>query len=257
MTTTLLAIDIGNTTISLGTLKGEKLLSVREIETGLPLKLQEKKFKDFLKSFKRRNSFPEAIVICSVVPSVTKKIKKFIRQEWNMKPLVIGRDLVVPMKNRYRNPHQVGQDRLVCSFAAKILYEPPLIVIDFGTAITFDVISRKGEYLGGIIVPGIRLTAESLAKKTALLPKVRISLPGELIGRDTKASILSGIFFGFGALCSGLVNLIEKKTKAHYKVVTTGGYSSFMDKFIAAKITCIDQELVFKGLSLLYLISKK
>jgi type III pantothenate kinase len=164
---------------------------------------------------------------------------------------VVGQDIKVPIKNNYRYPRQVGQDRLVGAYAAKVFYGVPLIVVDFGTAITFDVVSKKGEYLGGIIVPGIRLTAESLFKKTALLPKVEIARPKELIGRDTKNSILSGIFYGYGSLCDGLVRLINQELQFRPKVIATGGYVEIMQQF-SREIQKVDEELIFRGLSLLY-----
>ena len=122
---------------------------------------------------------------------------------------IIGRDIVVPIKNRYKNPKQVGQDRLVGAYGAMKIYGCPLIVVDLGTAITFDVISPKGEYLGGAIVPGIRLSAESLFLKTALLPHIEIQAPRHIIGKTTQESMLSGLFYGYGSLCRGIIDLIS------------------------------------------------
>ena len=253
-----LAIDIGNTTISLAILKVSadknalpKIILVRQIETSLSSKIFQQKLKKVLTGFLHRYNLNGSI-ICSVVPATLKIVKNILQKDFKMKPVVIGEDIIAPIKNRYRNPKQVGQDRLVCSFAARELYGWPLIVIDFGTAITFDVVSKKGEYSGGIIVPGIRLTAEALFNKTALLPKVKIKIPRELIGRDTKASILSGIFYGYGALCDGLIKLISAKMKGHPKVVLTGGYSFLMKKFLAHKVHFLDRDLVFKGMHLIH-----
>ena len=165
----------------------------------------------------------------------------------------MGKDVIVPLINRYRNPRQVGQDRLVGAYAALKFYGAPVIVIDFGTAITFDVVSKRREYLGGIIVPGIRLSAESLFHKTALIPRIDIVKPGPLIGKDTQESVLSGIFYGYGAMSRGLIELIAKKFKGDKpKVIVTGGYTAQMKKYIASQITKIDRYLVFKGLFLLW-----
>jgi len=251
----LLAIDIGNTTISIAILRENprkpaqpKIILIHQVETSLSPTVLRKKLKQKLSALTRRYKVRDAI-ICSVVPPALKLLKNILRKDLNMKPLVIGEGILVPIRNRYRNPRQVGQDRLVCSFAARELYGAPLIVIDFGTAITFDVVSDKGEYLGGIIVPGIRLTAEALFNKTALLPKVKIKTPRELIGRDTTSSILSGIFYGYGALCDGLIDLISRKAKGRSKVVLTGGYSPLMKKFMTHQVHCLDRDLVFKGMS--------
>ncbi|MBU4333706.1 MAG: type III pantothenate kinase, partial [Candidatus Omnitrophica bacterium] len=119
-------------------------------------------------------------------------------------------------------------------------------------AITFDIVSKKGEYEGGMIIPGIRLSAESLFKNTALLPHVDvIEEPEELIGKDTKQSILSGIFFGYGEMCSGLIKNISKNIKGRPKVIITGGFADLMKKYLSKKVTKVDPDLVFKGLGLL------
>ena len=247
----MLAVDIGNTMISLGVLKGKSVVAVREIETRLPgAKLQES-LNQVLNKFKKDFSFEDAI-ICSVVPPVLEVIKKVIEKNLRIKPLVVGKEVRVPIINRYRNPKQVGQDRLVGAYAAMQYYGKPVIVIDFGTAITFDVVSKKREYLGGIIVPGIRLSAESLFHKTALIPRIDIVKPGPLIGKDTQESVLSGIFYGYGAMSRGLIDLIAKKFKSSPKVIVTGGYTQQMGKYIADQITKIDRHLVFKGLYLLW-----
>ena len=161
---------------------------------------------------------------------------------------IIGRDIQVPIKNRYKNPKQVGQDRLVGAYGAMKIYGRPLIVVDLGTAITFDVISPKGEYLGGAIVPGIRLSAESLFLKTALLPHIEIQAPKHIIGKTTQESILSGLFYGYGSLCRGFIDLISQEIKAKPKVVMTGGHTHLMKKFVSPKIRIIDEDLVFKGI---------
>lgn len=155
------------------------------------------------------------------------------------------------MINKYKNPRQVGQDRLVGAYAAMTLYGKPTIIIDLGTAITFDAVSGKGEYLGGAIVPGIRLSAESLFLKTALLPQIDIKAPNSVIGRTTQESILSGLFYGYGSLCRGFIDLIAKQIKGKPKVVMTGGHTQLMKKFINRDIRVVDEELVFKGLDLL------
>ena len=162
----------------------------------------------------------------------------------------------VPIKNKYRYPRQVGQDRLVGAYAARILYGSPAIVIDFGTAITFDVISSKGEYMGGIIVPGIRLTAESLFKKTAMLPLVSIVRPKALIGRDTTNSILSGIFYGYGALCDGLIRQLTRTMRSSPRVIATGGYAALMKKY-SSHIRRIDPDLIFRGLEGIYMFYRR
>ena len=165
---------------------------------------------------------------------------------------MIGRDIKVPIKNNYLDPQQVGQDRLVGAYATKCLYGFPAIIIDFGTAITFDVISSKGEYEGGMILPGMRLSAESLFQKTALLPQIHtIKKPHSIVGKTTQESILSGLFYGYAAMCSGLIDLLFSQMKGKPKVIATGGHAVVMKNFISSRITNIDPDLVFKGLALI------
>jgi type III pantothenate kinase len=201
-----------------------------------------------------RKRFPgiQEAVLCSVVPDISAVCGRLIEKHLNIQPHIVGKDLKVPMKNNYHNPRQVGQDRLVCAYAAKCLYGYPAVVIDFGTATTFDVVSQRGSYEGGIIASGIRLSAESLFQKTALLPKIKmIRGPKRLIGKNTQESMLSGIFLGYGAMCCGLIDRIKKIIKGKPIVIVTGGYTRLMKKYIQNKVTKIDKDLVFKGMALL------
>ena len=162
----LLAIDIGNTSIHVGVFSGRTLRR----QFSLPTRLARN-----AAALRRRLRISGAkdAIVCSVVPWATTAVTGALRAT-GIRPVVVGRTLRVPLTNRYRYPKQVGQDRLLGAYAAKKYYGTPAIVIDLGTAITLDVVSSQGEYLGGVIVPGIRLSAESLFRKTALLPKIKI-----------------------------------------------------------------------------------
>lgn len=250
----MLAIDIGNTSISFGVLKARRIVAREEIPTGDPAPRFEieKRLGVVFRRIGKRCPGIARVVICSVVPDALRAVQRSVLRHLGVKPLVAGKDIEVPLKNRYRDPRQVGQDRLVVAYAAKCLYGQPLIVIDFGTATTFDVVSFRGDYEGGIIVPGIRLSAESLFQKTALLPRIEhIHKPKELIGKDTEGSILSGIFNGYGAMCCGLIDRIARRMKKTPKVIVTGGYTDIMKDFISSKIDKIDPCLVFKGMAFL------
>ena len=282
----LLAIDIGNTTIAFAAMRNGKVKAVERIDTKVAATFVEEgssylvlALRKVLKRFRKKGYVFKMAVICSVVPKALKEMERTLIKSMGFAPQVVGRDIVVPIKNRYKNPKQVGQDRLVGAYAALHLYGStrpsgllttggstgstgspqrsspqggkPLIVIDLGTATTFDVVSPKGEYLGGAIVPGLRLSAESLFAKTALLPKIDIRAPKDPIGRTTQESILSGLFYGYGSLCRGFIDLVSKRIKAHPKVVMTGGHTRIMKKFIAPNIRIIDEDLVFKGMALL------
>ncbi len=260
----LLAIDIGNTTIAFAAMRKGKVLAVERIDTNVD-------GRRVLARFARKGYKFKMAVICSVVPKALKEMERTIVKSMGFAPQVVGRDILVPIKNRYKNPKQVGQDRLVGAYAALRLYGSalrqaqgtagsprggkPLIVIDLGTAITFDVVSAKGEYLGGAIVPGLRLSAESLFAKTALLPKIAIKAPKGPIGRTTEESILSGLLYGYGALCQGMIDLLSRRagagSQAHPYVILTGGHIHLMKKFIAPRVRILDENLVFKGMAFL------
>ena len=246
-----LTVDIGNTTIALALVKKTKIIADQRLDTSTKAKALKLQLTGILRGFKRKYGTVEQSIICSVVPQMIGIVKRVIKQELKAQVIVVGEDIKVPIVNRYKNPRQVGQDRLVGAYAAMTLYGKPAIIIDLGTAITFDAVSRKGEYLGGAIVPGIRLSAESLFLKTALLPEIAIKAPKFVIGRTTQESILSGLFYGYGSMCRGMIDLIGKHIKGKPKVIMTGGHTQLMKKFITRDIRVVDEYLVFKGLSLL------
>ncbi len=237
----LLAIDIGNTTIGFAVIhKTGRIESIAVIDSDS----KADKIKAVIAKIFRTHLISRAI-ICSVVPKASKTLEGILKKSVPVE--IIGRDIKVPIKNGYKNPKQVGQDRLVGAYGAKKIYGCPLIVVDLGTAITFDVISPKGEYLGGAIVPGIRLSAESLFLKTALLPHIDIQAPKHIIGKTTQESILSGLFYGYGSLCKGMIDLLSGSI-GPTKVIMTGGHTHLMKKFVSPKIRIIDEDLVFKGI---------
>lgn len=245
----LLGVDVGNTTITFALLDGKRILRTFCLETERREAALKKQLVTLLQPLLARGVISR-VMICSVVPPVLKIIKSVLNKMYLGQVLVVGEDLKVPIPNHYRNPRQVGQDRLVCAYAAKKYYAAPVVVIDFGTAITLDVVSKQGHYLGGLIVPGIRLSLESLFKKTALLPLIAAQRPAGLIGRDTKNSILSGIFYGYGAMCDRLLDLLKKESLPGGKVVVTGGHVDIIKDFIEHPLI-IDKTLIFKGLQLL------
>ncbi len=240
----LLAIDIGNTNISLGVFRRGRLLKRYSIATRQP------SYHKDLKAIFKRNKI-RAVIISSVVPAAGVLLKKDLAGFITKRPVVAGSDIIIPIINRYRRPRQVGQDRLVNAYAAVRLYGAPAIVVDFGTAVTFDVVSRKKEYLGGMILPGLGLSLESLAEKTALLPRIKLKRPPEFIGRDTASSMLSGIVYGFAAMAQDLIRRIKNKTGKDAVVILTGGDSVLLAKYIGG-FDRLDTDLTLKGLSLLY-----
>ncbi len=253
----LLAIDIGNTTIGLAIMTQGKVRLLTHVNTSDIPSILKPSLRKAFEGLIKRHGKPQMAAICSVVPTCTVLVERYIKEMLDIDVKVVGRDINVPMKNCYKNPAQVGQDRLVGAYAAMRLYGKPLIVVDLGTAITFDVVSAKGEYLGGAIVPGLRLSAESLFVKTALLPEIALQAPKNPIGTTTQDSILSGLFYGYGTMCQGMIDLLTLSLRAKrsnpVNVVMTGGHTHLMKRFVSPKIRIIDDHLVFKGISLLML----
>lgn len=243
-----LLFDIGNTTISAVIMKEEKVLSRGQVLTKQKKSVLREDVQQLVCRVGKRVKNIDGIRVCSVVPEATQVVDTVVRRHLQKPLLIVGRDLTVPIKNLYGKPEQVGQDRLVCAYAAKEIYGAPAIVVDLGTAITLDVVSVKGAYLGGMIIPGLRLSAEALFQKTALLPLTEIQRPRGMIGKDTKESILSGLFYGYGAMLSGVVQELSRPLKKPVAVIMTGGYADIMKSFLKIENYTIDRDLIFKGM---------
>ncbi|RKY39415.1 MAG: pantothenate kinase [Candidatus Omnitrophota bacterium] len=240
----LLAIDIGNTNIDIGLLQEGKVVK-RWIFPSAEY------HRDRLSEIEEEI---EAIVICSVVPSLEKRIEKDLTQRFAIKPVLSGRDIRVEIPNLYKNPKQVGQDRLIGAYSASILYGFPVIIVDFGTALTFDLVSENREYLGGVIVPGVSLCWNALCKKAELLPQIEISsvpLPRECLGKSSEESMVAGIVYGFGSLCEGIIRRMKEKCRRKAVVIGTGGDISLISPY-CSQIEKVDRDLILKGLWFLY-----
>jgi len=238
----LLAVDIGNTNIRCAVFRNKKIIRRFVMPTG---EYHPKKIKKALS-----NLHIKASIICSVVPALTKTLKEDLRKILGRKPYIIGREIKVPIKNLYRKPRQVGQDRLVNAYAGIILYGAPLIAVDFGTAITFDVVSQNKEYLGGMILPGLEISLDCLSERTALLPKIKLEKPKEFIGRDTRNSMLSGVVYGFAALTDALVIRLRDDIGKEAKIIGTGGNINLIGRY-SKRMDKIDRDLTLKGLNLI------
>ena len=249
----LLALDVGNTSITVGLLRGGRLAGRGQIATGKPGVAGEyrKGLKRLLRELKVPPGRIEGVVISSVVPRATAALKTALRGLVRPKPLVMGENVKAPVINRYRVPRQVGQDRLVNAAAARAFYGGPAIVVDFGTAVTIDLVSRRGEYMGGLIVPGLEIALEALADRTALLPRIGLTPPREFLGRDTRTSMSSGLFHGYGALCDGLVASMKRLHAPRARVIATGGHARMIAPFCRS-IRVVDPDLTLRGLCLIY-----
>lgn len=242
----MLVIDVGNTNVTAGVLEDMNVVDILRAPT--EILGSKKKAIQFFKDLK--NTGIKNAVACSVVPDVNPALKEACRRSFGVECKLAGQDFTVPVMNRYRIPSQVGQDRLVNAYAGLKLFGKGLIIVDFGTAITFDIVSKKGEYLGGLIAPGLRLMQESLDRKTALLPFVELARPIELIGKDTVSSIRAGIIFGSAGLCEGILSRLLEKECRSYKVIVTGGDAPIVKPYCPS-FEIMEENLTLKGLALI------
>ncbi|MDD5045282.1 MAG: type III pantothenate kinase, partial [Candidatus Omnitrophica bacterium] len=188
--------------------------------------------------------------ISSVVPKARDILSRDLKKLLGITPFILGKNITAPIKNLYHYPKKAGQDRLVNAYAGAMLYGAPLIVVDLGTAVTFDVVSRKKEYLGGMILPGLRVSLEGLFENTALVPKIKLKSPKEFIGRDTESGVLSGLVFGYAALIDKLSERIKEKIGKGAFVIGTGGDMELVGRY-CREMDRIDPDLALKGLDLI------
>lgn len=249
----ILLFDVGNTNIVLGVYDGEELKAHWRIST-YPQKTDDEIGVLLQALFSSKGMLMKdikALVISSVVPPLMLSLEKMSKKYFNVEPLVVGPGIKTGMPIRYDNPKEVGADRIVNALAGYEIYGGPLIIIDFGTATTFCVISARGEYLGGAIAPGIGISMDSLFNKAAKLPRVEMVKPPTVIGRNTVQSMQSGILYGFAGQVDSLVERISQEMGVKPKVVATGGFAEIIYKE-AKSIEIVDSFLTLKGLRLIY-----
>jgi type III pantothenate kinase len=249
----LLVIDIGNTSISFGVYAGKKLIERWRISTNAGKTPDEYgaeilNFFDFGKIGRKKIS---GIAISCVVPSLLPVFEVVSEKYFHIKPLVVGREGELGMPILYDNPKEVGADRLSVSIAAFELYKGPVVVVDFGTATTFDIVSEKGEYVGGVIAPGIGISSQALFEKAAQLPHVELAKPESIIGRNTRKSMQAGIIYGSIGQVREILSRIKKEIGGNPKIVATGGYASLIAKEIEM-IDIVNQDLVLEGLRVIW-----
>jgi type III pantothenate kinase len=249
----LLAFDVGNTTIAIGLFRGPKLIRSWKIKTD-----REKTSDEYgallLNLFEigaLHAKKLEAAILSSVVPPLTPVLQDTCRAYFDLDPLVVGPGLRTGMPILYENPLEVGADRIVAAVAAFEKHGGPAIVVDFGTATTFDAVSAKGEYLGGAIAPGIQIAAEALYLKTARLPRIEIRKPKRAIGRTTVSSMQSGLYFGYIGLVTNTIREVEKELGKKAVVIATGGFGGEITPAIPA-IDHYEPDLVLEGLRIVY-----
>jgi type III pantothenate kinase len=253
----LLAVDIGNTSITLGVFDGEKLRATWHLATGVHRMPDE--YAALLLNLLNYQGLEtkdiKAVALCSVVPPLISTFEELFQRYFTIEPLVVGAGVKTGVKIRMDNPREVGADRIADAAAAHHLYGGPVIVIDLGTATTFGIISKEGDYIGGIIATGIATAAEALFTRTAQLPRVELAHPKHIIGSNTVAAIQSGIIYGYASLVEGMLARINKELGFKAKVVATGGYAGLIAKETKV-IDVVNPDLTLIGLRLIYEMNK-
>lgn len=250
----LLVFDVGNTNMVLGIYEGTELKNYWRISTDKAKTSDEYGMlinNLFQYDNVGKNSIKD-IIISSVVPNVMHSLENFCVKYFNKQPLIVGPGIKTGLNIKYDNPKQVGADRIVNAVAAIEKYKSPMIIIDFGTATTFCAISEKGEYLGGTIAPGIKISSEALFQRASKLPRVELLKPGMTICKNTVSAMQSGIIYGYVGLVDKIIAMMKKELgNDDIKVIATGGLSSLIASETDS-IDCVDKNLTLEGLKIIY-----
>jgi type III pantothenate kinase len=250
----LLCVDVGNTETTIGVFDRRELVQTWRLGTQPSRTADELAlmFSSFLRlqglDFDRNVT---GVAIASVVPSVLQALREMVRRYFHFEPVVVGPGVKTGMPILIDNPKEVGADRIVGAVAAFEEYGGPVIVVDLGTATTFDAVSEAGEYLGGAISPGMDTSANALVSRTAQLKRVEYVRPPRLIGKSTVEAIQSGVVIGYACLIEGMVELFRKELGGNARTVITGGLAEVMEQNLEC-IDHVDPWLVLKGLRLIY-----
>lgn len=249
----LLVIDTGNTTTAAGIYDGEELIAHWRLSS--ILRTYDELGVYLLELLSTKGIKPSDIhgaAFASVVPSLDFPMTEAIRQYFGVKPLQVNASVDTGMEILCRNPREVGADRIVNAVAGREKYGKPLIVADYGTAITFDVVSPEGAYIGGAIAPGLNSGISALFSKAAKLPQVALNIPESVIGRNTEEAIQSGIIFGNAGLTDRIIDMIHSEPGMNgAKVIATGGHAGFMAK-VSERIDVVDKWLTLEGLKMIF-----
>ena len=258
----ILLIDVGNTNIVMGVHDGTKIITDFRLSTN-SMKTSDEISIDVISLFHLNHLEPSSIdgvIISSVVPNVMYSLENMVRKVFKVVPVVVGAGVKTGINVKTDNPKEVGADRIVNAVAASAKYNKSLIIIDFGTATTFCSVKKDGTYQGGIISPGIKISADALFEKAAKLPRIELMKPEKVIGKNTVVSMQSGLVHGYIGLVEHLVKLMKKEMMADGEeepfVVATGGFSRLMKQSTDC-IDAVEPNLTLEGLKMIYDKNKK
>jgi type III pantothenate kinase len=254
----LLTVDVGNTNTTLGIHDGAELRALWRLTTRREQTADEYGIlvSNLFASSGLDPSGIEGVAIASVVPPLTPVLVELARAYLKLDALVVEPGVRTGMPILYEPPGDVGADRIVNGVAALAAFGGPVIVVDFGTATTFDVVTRKGEYVGGVICPGVGISADALFQRAARLPRVDVRNPGRVIGRSTVGSIQAGLYFGYASMVQGIIGRIRAELGEDARVVATGGLAETLAPEIPA-IDAVDPALTLTGLRLIWERNRK
>ena len=249
----LLAIDIGNSNIVIGGIDGDDIRFEARIATDR-IKTSDQygvEIKNMLDLFSVPVEEVEDCIISSVVPPVFNAVCTGVIKLTGLNPMVVGPGIKTGLNIQMDDPASVGSDRIVIAVAALAQFEPPLTLLDLGTATTIEVVGKGGAYLGGCIIPGVRVSLEALTSRTSQLPGIRLDRPKRVIGKNTVDCMRSGIMYGTAAMIDGMLDRVEEELGCPTTVVATGGMAPFVVPLCRREIR-VDRDLLLKGLSILY-----
>lgn len=248
----LFVADIGNTSITAGVYDGEELVHTWKLASDK--KRSEDEYGIILHNFINQMGMSnlDSAVISSVVLPLTERFTTAIEKYLNIPVINVTHKTNTGIKIELDKPQEVGPDRLVNACAAFNIYRKTAVVVDFGTATSFDIVSSDGRFLGGVISPGIRISADALNAFTSLLPKVRIEAPPSVVGKNTIDAMLSGLVRGHGAMIDGLIEQVEKELGEPVITIATGGYSQIITECLKRPFDYLNPNLTLEGLRYIY-----
>ncbi len=249
----IIVLDVGNTNTKIGIFDGDELALSLRLSSSMSKTGDEYGFY-LVGMLKNKNISPSDItggIISSVNPNLNYTFEHMLGFYFGVKPYIVGAGVKTGINVKYDNPKEVGADRIVGSVAAYNIYGGPCIVIDCGTATTFNVVSANGEYLGGAIAAGLKSSADALYTGTAKLPKVELTVPKNVIGKTTITNMQSGLVYGYVSMIEGMVARIKKEIGKEVKVIATGGLSEIVSS-CSNVIDVVDRTLTLKGLKIVY-----